>query len=455
MAQFGKEGRELIRKLFDQIDLDNIASKNTKKQLRRALGSLIFSSDSAGYLDIIENALAKGKTAEQALQSVRGASEKLIKGYSPVSGVYEALHTNPLSALREAYLALPPSEQDAFMDMVESGGWKLGDDPEQLSKTVFSRMSHQGKTPELKKGDPSGMKGLFSESQVPAKELQGHPRGTRDVLLEVKPGQFTNAKDLYGHFTGTVAPRAAEDAANALVQDTPARVAAAEQGLDLFDVTPADNVARASNEAGVAATRAGTEAFAGAYNPTDVSARQVLQEAGKDPAEFLTRPTAIADMGEIVVPRLSGYTQDAIKKLARRTLIGAGGLLPIVGVGAQAAEVKKAEESGDTRAMTEEAGQLGLEVASQVAPVADVVNIGTDIYQGYRDMREAGASNMDIVKGVVDVGKEAIQNPDKVGKVLGETLGEIPGQVMDGFGYMAEKFKDVRSKLSLSGYSAF
>ena len=136
-------------------------------------------------------------------------------------------------------------------------------------------------------------------------------------------------------------------------------------------------------------------------------------------------------------------------------MIGAGGLLPLVGVGAQAAEVKKAEESGDTRAMTEEAGQLGLEVASQVAPVADIANIGTDLYQGYRDMREAGASNMDIVKGVVDVGKEAIQNPDKVGRVLGETLGEIPGQVMDGFGYMAEKFKDVRSKLSLSGYSAF
>ena len=455
MAQFGKEGRDLIRRLYDELDLDKVTSKNSKKQLRRALGSLIFSSDSTGYLDIIENALAKGKTAQQALQAVRGASEKLVQGYSPVTGVYEAHHTNPLSALREAYLALPPSEQDALMDMVESGGWKLGDAPEQLSKTVFSRMSHQGKTPELKKGDPSGMKGLFSESQVPAKELQGHPRGTRDVLLEVKPGQFTNAKDLYGHFTGTVAPRAAEDAANALVQDTPARVAAAEQGLDLFDVTPADNVARASNEAGVAATRAGTEAFAGAYNPTDVSARQVLQEAGKDPAEFLTRPTAIADMGEIVVPRLSGYTQDAIKKLARRTLIGAGGLLPLVGVGAQAAEVKKAEESGDTRAMTEEAGQLGLEVASQVAPVADIANIGTDLYQGYRDMREAGASNMDIVKGVVDVGKEAIQNPDKVGRVLGETLGEIPGQVMDGFGYMAEKFKDVRSKLSLSGYSAF
>lgn len=453
MAQFGKEGRELIRKLYEKIDLDKVASKNTKKQLRRALGSLIFSSDSTGYLDIIENALSKGKNAQQALQAVRGASEKLIQGYSPVSGVYEAHHTNPLSALREAYLALPPSEQDAFMDMVESGGWKLGDDPEQLSKTVFSRMSHQGKTPELKKGDPSGMKGLFSESQVPAKELQGHPRGTRDALLEVKPGQFTTAKDLYGHFTTEVAPRAAEDAANALVQDTPARVAAAEQGLDLFDVTPADNVARTSNEAGVAATRAGTEAFAQNYNPTDKGARQILQEVGQDPQEFLTRPTAIADMGEIVVPTLTGFTQQQIKKLARRTLLAAGGLVPLAGVGAQANEVKRAEESGDVRAMTEEAGQLGLEVASQALPVADAVNIGADLYQGYREMREAGASKMDIAKGVVEVGKEAIQNPQKVGKVLGETLGQIPGEVMSGFDYMASKFKDVRSKLSLSGYN--
>ena len=454
MAQFGKEGRDLIRRLYDELDLDKVTSKNSKKQLRRALGSLIFSSDSTGYLDIIENALAKGKTAQQALQAVRGASEKLVQGYSPVTGVFEAHHTNPLSALREAYLALPPSEQDAFMDMVESGGWKLGDDPEQLSKTVFSRMSHQGKTPELKKGDPTGMKGMFSESGVPAKELQGHPRGTRDVLLEVKPGQFTTAKDLYGHFTTNVAPRAAEDAANALVQDTPARVAAAEQGLDLFDTSPADNIARTSNEAGVAITRAGTEAFAGAYNPTDVGARQILQEVGEDPQEFLTRPTAIADMGEIVVPRLSGFTQAQIKKLARRTLIAGGGLLPLVGVGAQAAEVKKAEESGDVRAQTEEAGQLGLELASQVVPVADVVNIGTDLYQGYREMREAGASNMDIARGVVEVGKEAIQNPGKVAGVLKESLGDIPKQVTSGFDYMAEKFRDVRSKLSLSGYNA-
>ena len=85
------------------------------------------------------------------------------------------------------------------MDMVESGGWKLGDDPEQLSKKSSLGCLTKVKHLEIKKGDPSGMKGLFSESQVQhPKGLQGHPRGTRDVLLEVKPGQFTTAKDLYG-----------------------------------------------------------------------------------------------------------------------------------------------------------------------------------------------------------------------------------------------------------------
>jgi hypothetical protein len=455
MAQYGKEGRALVQRLLNELDLDAEVSNNAKKQLRRALGSLIFSSDSVGYLDIVENAFAKGKTARQALMSVRSASEKLIESYAPVKGIFEAHHTQALSALRESYLTLPPSEQDAFLQMIEDRGWKLGDDPEQLVETVFSRMSHQGKTPELKKGDPTGMKGLFADSQVPAKELQGHPRGTRDALLQTKPGQFSTGADLFNHFETVIAPRAAEDAANALVQDAPARAAAAQQGLDLVEVTPEANIARASTPEGLEATRKGVEAFAQEYTPTDKGAREILQQVGEEPAEFLTRPTAIADMGEIIYPTVTGFTKNQIKKLARRTLVAGGGLLPLVGVGAQAAEVKKAEESGDVRAQTEEAGQLGLELASQVAPVADVANIGADLYQGYREMREAGASKRDIAKGVLDVGVEAIQNPGKVANVVKESFQEIPGQVMSGFQYLGQKLLESRSKLSISGYSPF
>ena len=455
MAQYGKEGRALIQRLLDELDLDAEVSKNAKKQLRRALGSLIFSSDSVGYLDIVENAFAKGKTARQALMSVRSASEKLIESYAPVKGIFEAHHTQALSALREAYLTLPPSEQDNFLQMIEDRGWKLGDDPEQLVETVFSRMSHQGKVPEVKKGDPTGMKGLFADSQVPAKELQGHPRGTRDALLQTKPGQFSTGADLFSHFETVIAPRAAEDAANALVQDAPARVAAAKEGLDLVEVTPEANIARVSTPEGVEATRKGVEAFAGEYTPTDKGAREILQQVGEEPAEFLTRPTAIADMGEIIYPTVTGFTKDQIKKLARRSLVAAGAAIPIVGIGAQAAEVQAAEQSGDTQRQAEETAQLGVEAASTVFPAADLINIGTDVAQTYRDIRATGATNKDILDAGVQLAGEAIQNPGKVVNVVGESLKEIPGQVMSGFQYLGQKLQETRSKVSLSGYSPF
>ena len=32
MAQFGKEGRDLIRRLYDELDLDKVTSKNSKKK---------------------------------------------------------------------------------------------------------------------------------------------------------------------------------------------------------------------------------------------------------------------------------------------------------------------------------------------------------------------------------------------------------------------------------------
>ena len=448
MAQFGKEGRELIRKLYDLVDLDQIESKNTKKQIRRTLGALIFSSDSAGYLDIVEDGLSKNLSAKKIFGQLRSKSEKLIEAYSPVTGVYEAHHANPLSALRDAYLALPPDEQDIFMDRIEKSGWKLGDDPEQLTKTVFSRPSHQNLKPEMKKGDPSGMKGLFQGIEMPQKEFTAHARGTRDPLLQVKPGVFTTGDALADHFEQVLAPRAMEDAGNAMVQDTAGRAAAAQAGLDLYDVSPEANVARPE-----AVTRAGTEAFAEGYSPVDKGARQILQEVGEDPAELLTRPTAIEDMSKLITVNLTGLTEDSLKKLARRTLLAAGGAIPVVGFGAQAAEVQKAEESGDSQRQMLEAGQLGLEFASQAVPVADAVNIATDIGQTYTDLRSAGASNMDIAKGVVDLGVKAVQNPGKVVDVVKESFADIPEQVSSGFNYLANKIRETR--MSLNGYSAF
>ena len=320
MAQFGKEGRDLIRRLYEGLDIDAIESKNTKKQIRRALGALIFSSDSAGYLDIVENGLTEGLDPVKILGRIRTASERLIESYSPVKGVYEAHHGNPLSALREAYLALSPEEQDRFMDRIEASGWKLGDDPEQLTNTVFTRMSHQRKVPEVKKGDPSGLKSKFQGLKLPPKGLDAHPRGTRDTFLTVKPGEFTTGDALADHFEQVLAPRAMEDLGNAMVQDTPSRLIAAQQGLDVTEVTPENNRALLASEQGALAVRRGTEAIAENYQPTNRSVREILESAGQDPDVLFTRPTAIKDIGKIITPSLTGFSLEDIQRIAKRTL---------------------------------------------------------------------------------------------------------------------------------------
>ena len=320
MAQFGKEGRDLIRRLYEGLDINAIESTNTKKQIRRALGALIFSSDNAGYLDIVENGLTEGLDPVKILGRIRTASERLIESYSPVKGVYEAHHGNPLSALREAYLALSPEEQDRFMDRIEASGWKLGDDPEQLTNTVFTRMSHQRKVPEIKKGDPSGLKSKFQGLELPPQDLVAHPRGTRDTFLTVKPGEFSTGDALADHFEQVLAPRAMEDLGNAMVQDTPSRLVAAQQGLDLTEVTPENNRALAASEQGSLAIRRGSEAIAENYQPTDRGVREILQSAGQDPDVLLTRPTAIKDIGKIITPALTGYNLEDIQRIAQRTL---------------------------------------------------------------------------------------------------------------------------------------
>jgi len=470
MAQFGKEGRDLIRRLYEGLDIDAIKSNNTKKQIRRALGALIFSSDNAGYLDIVENGLTEGLDPVKILGRIRTASERLIESYSPVKGVYEAHHGNPLSALREAYLALSPEEQDRFMDRIEASGWKLGDDPKQLTNTVFTRMSHQRKVPEIKKGDPSGLKSGFQGLEVPRQDLVAHPRGTRDTFLTVKPGEFSTGDALADHFEQVLAPRAMEDLGNAMVQDTPSRLVAAQQGLDLTEVTPENNRALAASEQGALAIRRGTEAVAENYQPTDRGVREILQSAGQDPDVLLTRPTAIEDIGKIITPSLTGFNIEDIQRIAQRTLqvtknpavrtgavIGLSGPLTL-GLSAKAHTEATAEAEANptlrNRAVQVSTGAQVLGDSIDTTGAALTASgigapIGIPMMAIGGGISNAGA----IAENVIKAPEQYQKSAETVAERAGKTEEEVKSDPL-GYGSLFDSVTSKLGEMSLSGYNA-
>ena len=131
--------------------------------------------------------------------------------------------------------------------------------------------------------------------------------------------------------------------------------------------------------------------------------------------------------------------QRVMTKLAAKVPGQAFGLLPIIPLGMQASEVEEAEKSGDQQRVAEETAQLGLEAASTVAPVADVLNIGSELVQGYRDLRSQGVTHGQMLEAAVGLGKKVIERPDKAAAVLGESIKEIPGMTLKGYKYMFNK----------------
>ena len=438
MATYSKEGTKLKGKLTEQIGkeglLDDSQSKNALKKVRRTLGAVLFSPDNQGYLDVVENGLAAGDSAEQIIKKLRRMSEKYVESFSPIPGVTEAHHIIPLNSLRDKVLELSLEDQIELFNRLDKAGWKLGDSPTQLMNTVLTRMSHQGQRPRLS-GNNVELKKLFSEVALPSKELTAHPRGTYDRLVQVQGG---TVDEIWNDFTTRVAPLAQKDVANALLVDLDARKAAEALGLNLFEVLPEDLAKQLNDPPKARQVTTGTAEIAKVYTgEPSKSAANVLvsDEALQDPGfvgKFVTSLRGVDDAGVVAAQRM-------MKKLAAKVPGQAFGFLPVIPLGMQASEVEEAEKSGDQQRVAEETAQLGLEAASTVAPVADVLNIGSEIVQGYRDLRKQGVTHGQMLEAAFGLGKKVIERPDKAAAVLGESVKEIPGMTLKGYKYMFNK----------------
>ena len=446
------EGHKIVQRLLDQIADERTlteTSGNTLKKIKRGLGALLFSPDSLGYIDIIEKGLSQNKTGVQILRSVASRSEKVVKSYSPLTGAFEAHHIIALNSLRDAFIQLPPAEQDEFLKMLDDKGWKIGDDPKQLMNTVFTRESHLGQKTQAKPGDVGAQRKVkltMGENIPIEKGMDAHAGKPFDPTLQAKP--VGTAAELFEQFDGPtgIAGRSLDQAQNALLQDEGFRAYMETKGFPLDNVTP-EIIDSYYNDP--IKTRgmftAMQEAALEAENIPFKTATQIKSDLGVDVQTRGADPELVSETVRKAV-KLRGMADDGVAaaqrvmtKLAAKVPGQAFGLLPIIPIGMQASEVEEAEKSGDQQRVAEETAQLGLEAASTVAPVADVLNIGSELVQGYRDLRSQGVTHGQMLEAAVGLGKKVIERPDKAAAVLGESVKEIPGMTLKGYKYMFNK----------------
>jgi len=309
MSTYNKEGTKLKSRLIEQIDIEGLLgstqSKNALKKVRRTLGAVLFSPDNQGYLDVVEDGLAAGNSADQIMKKLRRMSEKYVEAFSPVPGVTEAHHIIPLNSLRDKVKNLPLEDQIEIFNRLDKAGWKLGDSPQQLMNTVFTRMSHQGQLPRMS-GKNLPIKKEFQGLVLPNKAQTAHPRGTNDKLLQV---QGNTVDEIWTDFTTRVAPLAQTDAANAILLDASSRRAAAAKGQD-FNTVLAEDVSRKLNDPLEArGLIGGVKELAAGYNPN----APTLQQFGVGDT-ILGQPTALQQLA----PILTGYSDDVRNAIAQQ-----------------------------------------------------------------------------------------------------------------------------------------
>ena len=232
------EAQRIVQKLLKQLEdsqtLKTTTSTNSLKKIRRGLGALLFSPDYVGYIDIIDNKMRKGESPKTILSSIAARSEKLIKSYSPVPGIFEAHHIIALNSLRDSFMGLPADEQDQFLKMLADQGWEIGDSPKQLVDTVLTRMAHvgQGIKPPTK-GELGTTVGDIKEA---AQGIEGYKEHAH--LKRILAGPAETAEDLITIFNKKIAPESIYAAKTGIVQDAGLRAYLQTQGYPIGQLTP-------------------------------------------------------------------------------------------------------------------------------------------------------------------------------------------------------------------------
>lgn len=448
------EAQRIVQKLLKQLEdsqtLKTITSTNSLKKIRRGLGALLFSPDAVGYIDAIDNMMSQNKTPKQILSSIAGKSEKLIKSYSPIPGVFEAHHIIALNSLRDSFMGLPADEQDKFLKKLADAGWEIGDSPKQLVDTVLTRMSHVGQ--QIKAPIDSDI-GTIRRLKIRGRaKLRGFKEHAH--LKRILAGPAKTADDLITIFNKKIAPESIKAATTGLLQDANFRAYMETRGFPLDKVTPqivsdyySDPVKTQGFLNAISEGLGEFDASGLGKEAIEQGQERLIKEAGPG---MLTDPEGVAQAaGQLQIDRLGPLdniklkqAQNVLTKLARKVPGQAFSLLPIIPIGMQLGEIEAAEKSGDPQKVAEETAQLGLEASSSVFPAADLLNIVTDVSQGYRGLREQGVTHGQMLEAALGLGLKAIQRPDKAVAAVAEGFKGIPEMTLNGFEYGYKKLAE-------------
>tara|TARA_B100000530_G_scaffold317129_1_gene247942 strand:- start:47 stop:1492 length:1446 start_codon:yes stop_codon:yes gene_type:complete len=225
--------QRLLKQLEDSQTLKTTTSTNALKKIRRGLGALLFSPDYIGYIDVIDDKMRKGESPKQILSSIASRSEKLVKSYSPLPGVFEAHHIIALNSLRDSFMGLPVDQQDKFLKMLADEGWEIGDSPKQLMDTVLTRMAHVGQgIKEPTKSEIGTTVGNLKETTQGIKGYKEHAHVKR-----ILAGNAETAEDLITIFNKKIAPESIKAAKTGIVQDANLRAYLQTQGYPVGELS--------------------------------------------------------------------------------------------------------------------------------------------------------------------------------------------------------------------------
>ena len=462
--------QRLLKELSDSKTLESTTSTNTLKKIRRGLGALLFSPDYVGYIDAIDNQLRANKTPTQILRSIAGKSEKLVKSYSPIPGVFEAHHIIALNSLRDSFMGLPPDEQDKFLKKLADEGWEIGDSPKQLVDTVLTRMAHVGQ--KIKTPIPSDI-GTIQKLKIKGREkIRGFKQHAH--LKRILAGPAKSADDLITIFNKKIAPESIKAATTGLLQDSKFRAYMNTRGFSLSKVTPQiinDYYSDPLKTQGLLnSISEGLDQFEAEGLGKEVieKATSQLIDASENP-RVLTDPRTVSEFSEQIngLGNLKNAADWSVQRLlknrtAQGALLGATVLpgminAPLSGLAyQQSKEQRIADPSLRNRAVEFTTGmQFAGDTLDAAGTALAVTGAGAPVGVPMAAVG-GGISNVGAVAEQVITAPEAYQRSTKaVSERTGKTEEEVRADPL-GYGAVFNMIKDKLGQINLSGYkSAF
>ena len=466
-----KEGRAIVRRLLDLIEVEgNLSpdrSGNELKANRRALGALLFSPDYAGYIDRIDRGLTKKESAKTILKSIAGQSEALVKSYSFAPGIFEAHHIIALNSLRDNFMALPPAEQDMFLDMLADSGWELGDTPQQLMNTVQSRPAHLKQDPirgvggELYKGQSA----LLSGTQV-SHGTAGGSVPTNNPKLQAKGA--TNAAELMDQFKIISRPQVLQAMKGNITDDAVRKaVLEASDGLiDLYNVDPQILKDISQSQAQMELRSAGVQAGAEAgFNRPSVEA---VGETLEDIAPGFADPNYVPSPDDMMKSsmRLNGLGQKAVDQIAsilRNPAVRAGAVVGLPGALTMGLSAKAHTEATAEAEANPTLRNRAVQAATGAQVLGDSIDTTGAVLSASGVGAVAGVPMMaagGLISNVGSVAENVIKTPEQYQKSA-ETVAERTGKTEEevksdplGYGSLFDSVTSKLGEMSLSGYNA-